>query len=451
MNILINIAALLVTLGILVTIHEYGHFWVARRCGVRVLRFSIGFGKPLFGWTDRHGTRFVVAAIPLGGYVQMLDEREAPVTEAEQSFAFNRKPIGQRIAIVLAGPVANFLFAIAAYWFMFVSGTTTVVPVIGGVQAESPAQRAGLDADLEIVAIDGRPTTSWDAINLQLIRRLGESGEIRIAVEPFGFDQRREVQLPIQDWLIGVDQPDPLGALGIQRWRPSVPPVLGALDEQGRAFAAGLQPGDRVLDADGVSVEDWMHWVRLVRARPEQRMQVRVERGSQVLELDLVPARKEMPDGSTIGFIGAGVEQITWPADRLREIRHGPLESLGRAAEKTWQMSTMTLDALWKMVEGLVSVKNLSGPVTIARIAGATASSGLESFLSFLAYLSVSLGVLNILPIPVLDGGHLMYYLIELLRGRPVSQQAQWLGTQVGIFLIVGIMLLAFVNDLGRL
>ncbi len=451
MSILINIAALLVTLGILVTIHEYGHFWVARRCGVKVLRFSIGFGKPLFGWYGRDGTHFVVAAIPLGGYVQMLDERERPVADDEKHLAFNRKPIGQRIAVVLAGPLANFLFAIFVYWFMFVSGTTSVVPVVGSVAAGSPAEQAGLGPDVEIIAVDGEPTRSWDEISLQLIRRLGETGDIRFRVSPFGSLQQQEVRVPIDAWLVGEEEPDPIGALGIRRWRPELPPLLGTLDEQGRAFAAGLQSGDLVVSAAGEPVADWMAWVEFVRARPEQVIPVTVRRDGALLEIELTPARRTLEDGRVIGFIGAGVQQPEWPAERLRELRYGPVEGVGRAVEKTWQMSTMTLGALWKMVEGLVSVKNLSGPVTIARIAGATASSGLESFLSFLAYLSVSLGVLNILPIPVLDGGHLMYYLIELLRGRPVSQQAQWVGTQVGLFLIVGIMLLAFINDLGRL
>ncbi len=451
MNILISIAALIVTLGILVTIHEYGHFWVARRCGVKVLRFSIGFGKPLFGWYGKDGTHFVVAAIPLGGYVQMLDERERPVAEEEKHLAFNRKPIGQRIAVVLAGPLANFLFAIAAYWFMFVSGTTSVVPVVGAVSEGSPAAQSGLLPDVEILAVDGAQTRSWDAINLQLIRRLGETGDIHFRVSPFGSQQQRDVHVPIERWLVGEEEPDPIGALGIRRWRPELPPLLGTLDEQGRAFAAGLQPGDLVVSADGEQIRDWMHWVEFVRTRPEQTFRVTVRRAGALRELSLTPARRVLDDGRAIGFIGAGVQQPEWPAEYLREIRYGPLEGVGRAVEKTWQMSTMTLGALWKMVEGLVSVKNLSGPVTIARIAGATATSGLESFLSFLAYLSVSLGVLNILPIPVLDGGHLMYYLIELLRGRPVSQQAQWVGTQVGLFLIVGIMLLAFINDLGRL
>ncbi len=451
MGILGTIAALIVTLGILVTIHEYGHFWVARRCGVHVIRFSIGFGKPLFGWSDRHGTRYVVAAIPLGGYVQMLDEREGTVPQERLDQAFNRKSLGQRTAIVLAGPLANFLFAIVAYWAMYVTGITTVAPVVGELAESSPAALAGMQVEQELVSVDGEETRTWDAVNLRLVRRLGESGTVRIGVlDPHG-DHRRTVVIPIDRWLVGSDRPDPIGALGISPWRPAVPARIGRLEAGGRAAASGLRPGDLVVEANGREIGDWLDWVKFVRAHPEQSISVTVERDGRVEVLELRPAERTLEDGTRIGFIGAGVEPPEWPPEMIREVRFGPLDSVLAAATRTWDMSVLTLDALWKMLEGLVSVKNLSGPITIAKVAGASASSGLESFLNFLAYLSVSLGVLNLLPIPVLDGGHLMYYFIELLRGRPVSQEAQWLGFRIGIIIIVGIMALAFYNDLSRL
>lgn len=451
MGILGTIAALIVTLGILVTIHEYGHFWVARRCGVHVVRFSIGFGKPLFGWNDRRGTRYVIAAIPLGGYVQMLDEREGNVPAERLHEAFNRKSLGQRTAIVLAGPVANFLFAIFAYWVMFVTGITSVAPVIGELAATSPAAAAGMRTEQEIVSVDGEETRTWDAVNLRLVRRLGETGTVRIGVAEPGSDHRKTVEIPIDRWLVGSDRPDPIGALGIRPWRPPVPPRIGRIEDGGRAADSGLRPGDLVVQANGREITDWLDWVHFVRERPEQDINVTVERDGRRETLRLRPAERTLEDGRRIGYIGAGVEPPEWPPEMIREVRFGPLDSVLAASRRTWDMSVLTLDALWKMLEGLVSVKNLSGPITIAKVAGASASSGLESFLGFLAYLSVSLGVLNLLPIPVLDGGHLMYYFIELLRGRPVSQEAQWFGFRIGIIIIVGIMALAFYNDLSRL
>ncbi|HGM5581600.1 TPA: RIP metalloprotease RseP [Pseudomonas putida] len=450
MTALYMIIGTLVALGVLVTFHEFGHFWVARKCGVKVLRFSVGFGTPLVRWHDRHGTEFVVAAIPLGGYVKMLDEREGDVPAALADQSFNRKSVGQRIAIVAAGPIANFLLAILFFWVVAMLGSQQVRPVIGAVESGSLAASAGLVAGQEIVSIDGKPTSGWSAVNLQLVRRLGESGSLRVGVRDDGGTLERQHEIRLNQWLKGADEPDPIQSLGLRPWRPAVSPVLAEIDPKGPAAAAGLKSGDRLLALDGVALGDWQQVVDTVRARPEAKVQLRIERDGAQLELPVTLARKGEGQASG-GYLGAGVKGAEWPANMLREVSYGPLDAVGEGLSRTWNMSVLTLESLKKMLFGELSVKNLSGPITIAKVAGASAQSGVGDFLNFLAYLSISLGVLNLLPIPVLDGGHLLFYLIEWARGRPLSDRVQGWGVQIGISLVIGVMLLALINDLGRL
>ncbi|VVP19633.1 sigma E protease regulator RseP [Pseudomonas fluorescens] len=450
MSALYMIAGTLIALGVLVTFHEFGHFWVARRCGVKVLRFSVGFGMPLLRWHDKQGTEFVIAAIPLGGYVKMLDEREGevPVDQLDQSF--NRKSVRQRIAIVAAGPIANFLLALVFFWVLAMLGSEQVRPVIGAVESGSIAAKAGLGAGQEIVAIDGEPTSGWAAVNLQLVRRLGESGSLQVLVREQGSTADSPRELTLDKWLKGADEPDPIRSLGIRPWRPALPPVLAELDPKGPAQAAGLKTGDRLVSLDGQALNDWQQVVDTVRTRPDTKILLRVERdGAQIDVPVTLAARGESKAPS--GYLGAGVKAIDWPPEMIREVSYGPLAAIGEGARRTWTMSILTLDSLKKMLFGELSVKNLSGPITIAKVAGASAQSGVADFLNFLAYLSISLGVLNLLPIPVLDGGHLLFYLIEWARGRPLSDRVQGWGIQIGISLVVGVMLLALVNDLGRL
>ncbi|SDS45238.1 sigma E protease regulator RseP [Pseudomonas granadensis] len=450
MSALYMIAGTLIALGVLVTFHEFGHFWVARRCGVKVLRFSVGFGMPLLRWHDKQGTEFVIAAIPLGGYVKMLDEREGevPVDQLDQSF--NRKTVRQRIAIVAAGPVANFLLALVFFWVLAMLGSEQVRPVIGAVESGSIAATAGLNAGEEIVAIDGEPTSGWAAVNLQLVRRLGESGSLQLLVREQGSTADSPRELKLDNWLKGADEPDPIRSLGIRPWRPALPPVLAELDPKGPAQAAGLKTGDRLLALDGQPLNDWQQVVDTVRTRPDTKIMLRIERDSAQIDVPVtLAARGESKAPS--GYLGAGVKAIDWPPEMIREVSYGPLAAIGEGARRTWTMSILTLDSLKKMLFGELSVKNLSGPITIAKVAGASAQSGVADFLNFLAYLSISLGVLNLLPIPVLDGGHLLFYLIEWARGRPLSDRVQGWGIQIGISLVVGVMLLALVNDLGRL
>ena len=450
MNALYMIAGTLVALGVLVTFHEFGHFWVARRCGVKVLRFSVGFGAPLLRWHDRHGTEFVVAAVPLGGYVKMLDEREDDVPAALLAQAFNRKSVRQRFAIVAAGPVANFLLALLFFWILAMLGSQQVRPVVGSVEPGSLAEQAGVMAGAEVLAVDGEPVSGWSEVNLQLIRRLGESGSLRLRLQEPGSSVESERSLALSAWLKGVEDPDPLGALGIRPWRPLIAPVLAHLDPEGPAQAAGLRLGDRLLSLDGRSLENWQQVVDSVRARPGQRVGFLVERDGQPFALSLTLAARGEGKVRT-GYLGAGVAGGEWPAHMLREVSYGPLEAVGESLGRTWSMSLMTLDSVRKMLFGELSVKNLSGPITIAKVAGASAQSGVGDFLNFLAYLSISLGVLNLLPIPVLDGGHLLFYMVEWVRGRPLSERVQAIGAQIGISLVIGLMLLALFNDISRL
>ena len=450
MSALYMIVGTLVALGVLVTFHEFGHFWVARRCGVKVLRFSVGFGIPLLRWHDRKGTEFVVAAIPLGGYVKMLDEREGEVPPELVDQSFNRKSVYQRIAIVIAGPVANFLLAIIFFWILAMLGSQQVRPVIGAVEPGSIADKAGLMSGQEIVSVDGEPTSGWAAVNLQLIRRLGETGSIALRVAEQDATAQSPHLLVLSDWLKGADDPDPIRSLGIRPWRPALPPVLAELDAKGPAQASGLKTGDRLLALDGQSVSEWQQVVDWVRTRPETRITLRVERDGAQIDVPVTLAAHGEGKAAT-GYLGAGVKGVEWPPEMLREVSYGPVAAIAEGARRTWTMSVLTLDSLRKMLFGELSVKNLSGPITIAKVAGASAQSGAGDFLNFLAYLSISLGVLNLLPIPVLDGGHLLFYLIEWARGRPLSEKIQGWGVQIGISLVVGVMLLALVNDLGRL
>lgn len=459
-TVLSSVFFFIVALGILITIHEFGHYWVARKMGVKVLRFSIGFGKPL--WTYRgkaDNTEYVIAAIPLGGYVKMLDEREAPVASHELNRAFNRQPLRSRFAIVFAGPLFNFLLAILVYWAIFIIGISGLKPVVGVVAPNSIAHSSGLRVGDVIVEVDAKITPTWETVVLAMLDRALEQQTVAIKVRQLDqLDVIRNLNLTS---ITGsdLDQGNLLESIGITPSRPKLPAVLGQLEEGGPAQQAGLQVGDKIIAVDGQLVADWDAWVAYVRPRANQVIQVDVERkqvtdtGEQLERqaFQVRPAAVTTKDG-TIGRIGVGVKvPDELPAELQSKLRYSPGEAIIPAVIKTWDMSVLTLRMLYKMITGMLSASNLSGPISIAQYAGSSADAGLVAFLGFLAVVSISLGVLNLLPIPLLDGGHLMYYLIEAVKGSPVSDDAQMLGQRVGIALLGTLMIFAFYNDLARL
>lgn len=450
MELLKTIALTLFTLGILVTVHEFGHFWVARRCGVRVLRFSVGFGRSLWTRIGKDGTEYVLAAIPLGGYVKMLDEREGSVPPEQLAFAFNRQPVLSRMAIVAAGPMANFILAIVVFYGLYIVGVRGVAPVIGAVEPGSVAAAAGLRAGQEIVAVDGESTPTRQSVSMQLLKRLGETGVIRVGVREGQGGQVRESLAPVSEWLKDQEDPDLLGGLGVAFEMPVVEPRIEEVMSGSAAEAAGLRSGDRILSVDGSAVATWEEWVRVVRSSPGVSLQLQVERDGAAVSLALVPARVAQPQGLDLGQAGVSAVIPEWPKEYLRLERYGPIDAWVPAVAQTWSLVVFTVDSTFKMIEGLISPKNLSGPITIAKVAAASARSGVEAYVGFLALLSISLGVLNLFPIPVLDGGHLMFCLIEIVKGSPVSERVQMLGYQVGLFMLVGVMALALFNDISR-
>jgi regulator of sigma E protease len=445
-----TIVSFLVALLILVSIHEFGHFYVARRCGVKVHRFSIGFGKVLWSWRDKQGTEYALAALPLGGYVKMLDEREGNVAPEERHLAFNNKTVWQRIAIVAAGPLANFLLAILLFWILLLQGQRDLIPVIDTVAPGSIAAQAGLEAGQEIVAVDGEATPTWQALNKALLNRLGESGRIsfKVAYPDSSFNYESEAQLV--EWLRDSADPDPIEGLGITLFLPKIPPVVGEVIVASPAEKAGLKTGDKILQVDDLSINDWQSWVEYVRKYPGKSLQVSLERDTQILQITLVPELVE-EHGQRLGRVGVGVKAYSIPEEMIRSYDYSIAGAFVAGVNKTWETSGFVLLSVKKLILGEISTKNLSGPITIAKVAGSSAESGLRSFIGFVALLSVFLAVFNLLPIPILDGGHLFYYLIEVIKRKPVSDRVQMLGYQVGLFLVIGLSVLALYNDIMRL
>ena len=460
LEVLISVIALLVTLGILVTIHEFGHFWVARRCGVKVLKFSIGFGKAVKTWIGKDGVEYVIAPIPLGGYVKMLGQEDTTVvdtsglSQSQQQCSFACKPLWQRMAIVAAGPVANFLLAIFVFWLINISyGVSGIAPVVNNIIEDSLAETAGLRAGDEILAVDGEATITWQQVTLQLLARLGETGEITLTVDPADSSRTRTLQVPINAWMGAETAPNPVGNLGIIQFE--IPADIGGIIPGGAAQAADLRIGDEIISVDGRSIRGWTHWVEVIRASPELTLNVVVQRGGINSALLMTPETATLDDGTVIGSIGAYVQETTLaellPPEMQRQVNYNVLSAIQPAVIETWDKSLFVLDSVRKMVVGLISPKNINGPITIAQVAGETVTYGLDVYLGFLALLSISLGVLNLLPIPVLDGGHLLYYAIEAVIRRPVPERIQAFGLQLGLLMISGIMMLAIYNDVNRL
>ncbi len=447
-----SIFGFVLAIGILVTVHEFGHFWVARRLGVKVLRFSIGFGKPLLTWHRRNDdAEYVLAAIPLGGYVKMLDEREGEVPEEDAHRAFNRQPLWVRVAVVLAGPLFNLLFAVLLFWLVLVLGETGLKPIVGEVQPGTPAAQAGFTPGEEIQRINGRETPTWSQM-LYHFASAAASGDA-IVMDTRDRDQRIQYRKLAFD-AIGdmAEVKNPLKALGITPEFPVLPAVIGKVLPGEPAEKAGLRPGDRILEVDGDPVKSWTQWVKIIRKKPLQPLLVKIERDGQVMDLELVPAAIDGADGKAIGRIGAANQPMPelWKPYRV-EYSLGPLEAVPVAVTRTWDFSILTFKVMWRIVSGQASLKNLGGPITMADAAGSAVSAGLVSFVRLLAIISVSLGVFNLLPIPVLDGGHLLYFLIEAVRGKPPSEDFMLRGQQIGLALLLSLMVLVFYQDIARL
>jgi len=449
LSILWNLAAFIVALGVLITVHEFGHFWVARRCGVRVERFSIGFGKSLWRRVDKQGTEFVIALIPLGGYVKMLDERVEPVAPEMRHYAFNNKTVSQRAAVIAAGPIANFLFAIFAWWLVFIIGVPGVRPVVGEITANSIAAQAQIAPGTELKAVDGIETPDWDAVRMALVAKIGDESTT-LTVAPFGSEQRQDKVLNLQHWAFEPDKDDPVTSLGIRPRGAQIEPVLAEVQAESAASKAGLQAGDRIVKVDGQPLTNWMVFVTLVRDNPGKGLRLDIERQGSPLSLTLIPDTKH-GNGEAEGFAGVVPKVIPLPDEYKTVRQYGPFSAIVQATDKTWQLMKLTVNMLGKLITGDVKLNNLSGPISIAQGAGMSAEYGLIYYLMFLALISVNLGIINLFPLPVLDGGHLLFLAIEKLKGGPVSERVQDFSYRIGSILLVLLMGLALFNDFSRL
>lgn len=448
---LLMIVAAIFLLGPLIAIHEFGHYWVARKLGVKVLIYSIGFGPTLFQWTSKKsGISYKLSALPLGGYVKMLDEREGEVKEEERPFAFNRQAPWKRIAIVAAGPLINLIFAILLFWVLFLPAQEQLNTTIGKVFPDTPAAIAGLKEGDKIVAIDHKPTPTWEALNFALVDRVGETGNIQVQAEHER--QLKLYQLPVQTFLKDQQQ-SILDSIGFAPYRPQIKPIIAKLSEDGAAIRQGMKVGDEILSIDQVSTKNWFDVVDIVQKSPEKLLKIEVLRNNNVVVLEVMPQGKVDKMGHTSGVLGVQnkAENMVIPDQFKQRIEYSPIQALTKAIQKTGEISNMMLSSMVKMVKGLIGLENLSGPITIAKVAGQSAELGWQAYLSFMALMSVSLGVLNLLPIPMLDGGHLVYYFIEAIRGKPVSEKVQIIGFKIGMVLLGSMMFLALFNDFMRL
>ncbi|PML79556.1 sigma E protease regulator RseP [Enterovibrio norvegicus] len=448
--ILWNLCFFLIALGLLVAVHEFGHFWVARRCGVKVERFSIGFGKAIWQRVGKDGTEYTLAMIPLGGYVKMLDERVDDVLEAMKPHAFNNRPLWQRSAIVAAGPIANFLFAIFAYWLVMLIGVQAVKPVIGDVAPQSIAAQAGIEPGMELTQVSGIKTPDWESVNLQFISHIGDESMTLTAQPESNVGYEVTKTLDLSSWSFNPEKESALRTLGITPYSPEVTNVISQVVEGSAAERVGLLAGDELLTIDGQPIDDWMEVVTLIRNHPNMPVPLTVRRDGQEKAIALIPDAREQGD-KQIGYAGFAPKMEPWPESYQITIQYGPLEAIPQAMDKTWQIVVLTANMIKKLFTGDVAVENLSGPISIAKGAGMTADFGLVYFLGFLALISVNLGIINLLPLPVLDGGHLLFFGIEAVTRRPVSERIQDVGYRVGSAIIVVLMAVALFNDFARL
>ncbi|EJD6047417.1 sigma E protease regulator RseP [Providencia rettgeri] len=444
-----SLAAFIIAIGVLITVHEFGHYWVARRCGVYVERFSIGFGKTLWRKVDKHGTEFVLAIIPLGGYVKMLDERVGEIVPERRHQAFNNKTVGQRAAIISAGPIANFLLAIVVYWIVFMIGVPSVKPVIEDVKPGSIAAIANFEPKMELKSIDGIETPDWNSVRLALVGKIGDH-ELTAQVLPSGYNEPMTKTVDLTTWQFDPEKQDPILSLGIMPVSAKIDPVIQKVTEGLAGERAGLQKGDRIVSVNGEVLGLWNPVTRIIRNNPGVPLKLEVQRSQQLVSLTLTPDSQDGQRGEKIGF--AGVELSVLPlADEYKMVQqYGPFSAFYQASDKTWQLMKLTVNMMGKLVVGDVKLNNLSGPISIAKGAGVSAESGLVYYLMFIALISVNLGIINLFPLPVLDGGHLLFLLIEKIKGSPVSERVQDFSFRIGAMALILLMGLALFNDFSR-
>ncbi|NOH47277.1 sigma E protease regulator RseP [Vibrio rotiferianus] len=450
-GILWNLVSFIVALGILVAVHEFGHFWVARRCGVKVEKFSIGFGKSIWSKVGKDGTEYSISMIPLGGYVKMVDSRIDDIPEHEKHLAFDQKPLWKRTSIVAAGPIFNFLFAIVAYWLVFLIGVPAVKPVIGEVTPNSIVAQAGIESGMELKSISGIKTPDWESVNMGLISHIGDDSVTMTLSSANEVGSEVTRTLDIRDWNFDPETQSTMQSLGFKPYTPEVFTELAQVSEGGAAEKAGLQADDKIIAINGNKISKWEEVVEAIRSHPETPMELTVLRQGEEQSFTLTPGSRELANKQLVGFAGIAPKVAEWPESYRFELQFGVFESIGKAIDKTGQVIGLTISMLKKLIVGDVGLNNLSGPISIAKGAGATADYGLVYFLGFLALISVNLGIINLVPLPMLDGGHLLFFAIEAVIRRPVPEKVQEMGYKIGGAIIFSLMALALFNDFTRL
>ncbi|MCE3219169.1 sigma E protease regulator RseP [Vibrio diabolicus] len=450
-GILWNLISFIVALGILVAVHEFGHFWVARRCGVKVEKFSIGFGKSIWSKVGKDGTEYSISMIPLGGYVKMVDSRVDEVPEHEKHLAFDKKPLWKRTSIVAAGPIFNFLFAIFAYWLVFLIGIPAVKPVIGEVTPNSIVAEAGIESGMELKSISGIKTPDWESVNMGLISHIGDDLMTVTLTSANEVGSEVTKTLDLREWEFDPETQSAMQSLGFAPYTPEVYRVIEQVSQGGAAEKAGVLPGDEIVAIGEQRITEWKQVVEAVRSNPDTPIELTVLRQGYEQTLTLTPGSRELANKEVVGFAGIAPKVAEWPESYRFDLQFGVLESVGKAVDKTGQVIGLTISMLKKLIVGDVGLNNLSGPISIAKGAGATADYGLVYFLGFLALISVNLGIINLVPLPMLDGGHLLFFAIEAVIRRPVPERVQEMGFRIGGAIIFSLMALALFNDFTRL